>query len=74
VSDRDKQSLADNATDVSRSDREIMERANHYARRVFAEMTGIRGAALGEIDLARAFVIGFAAGVESVSIPRRVRK
>jgi hypothetical protein len=56
-------------------DRDIMERANAYARSVMIELRTMHGVQLDAVDVSRAFVVGFAAGLEAASVPKRtVRK
>ena len=52
----------------------LLNRANAYAARVEQEAASIRGAAVTADDIARAFVIGYAAGVEAHANHRAVRK
>jgi len=52
----------------------LLNRANAYAARVEQEAGAVRGATLTVDDVARAFVIGFAAGAEAQANHRTVRK
>jgi hypothetical protein len=54
-------------------DRAVWVRANSYAERVAADVAEVEGSSIELVDVARAFVIGYAAGIEAAS-SRRVRK
>jgi hypothetical protein len=55
-------------------DRDVWKRANLYAERVASDVLEVDGATLEVVDVARAFVIGYAAGLEAASSRRTVRK
>lgn len=60
------------------TDEQLKNRANHYARNALLNHAAVHGSRLDEADLitliARAFVIGFAAGIEDANGIGRRRK